>query len=129
MTADTIRRLRTAFILIMVCVPVSLSYEFIDSGRITVVGLAIGIALAMPLALLEESRFDERMRRLPFSVVILAKSLTYIGSLFSVFISAALVFGLLQGLEMEDFWASFAEPDYYLQAGVGFGLYMIIVFF
>ena len=67
--------------IMMVCIPVSLSYEFIESGVISFIGLAIGIALAMPLALLEESTFDERMRRLPFSVAVLAKSLTYIGSL------------------------------------------------
>ena len=121
----------------MVCVPVSLCYEFIDSaffgeeleGKISVIGLAIGIALAMPLALLEESTFDERMRRLPFSVAIVAKSLTYIASLFAVFLSASLFFGLKQGLTMEDFWASFAEPYYYIQVGLSFCLYLIIVFF
>ena len=129
MTANTARRFRTALILMMVCVPVSLSYEFILDRRISIVGLVIGIALAMPLALLEESTFDERMRRLPFSVAILAKSLVYIGSLFAVFISASLVFGLLQGLTMDDFWASFTEPHYYIQVAVGFVLYVIIVFF
>ena len=136
MTANTARRLRSAIIIMMVCVTVSLCYEFIESvlaegleGKISVVGLAIGIALAMPLALLEESTFDERMRRLPFSVAILAKSLTYIGSLFAVFLSASLFFGFRQGLTMEDFWASFAEPDYYIQVTLSFGLYLIIVFF
>jgi len=129
MTANTSRRFRTAFMIMMVCIPVAFAYEFISDGRITVVRIVIGIALAMPLALLEESTFDERMRHLPFSGAILAKSLTHIGSLFAVFISASLVFGLLQRLAMEDFWASFAEPDYYLQVGVSFGLCMIIVFF
>ena len=67
MTANRTRRLRTAVLIMIVCVPVSLCYEFIDSvidegleGKISFVGVFIGIALAMPLALLEESRFDER---------------------------------------------------------------------
>ena len=47
--------------IMMVCIPVAFAYEFISDGRITVVGLVIGIALAMPLALLEESTFDARM--------------------------------------------------------------------
>ena len=136
MTAKTARRFRTAIMIMMVCVPVALGYEFIDSvidedveGKISFVGLAIGIALAMPLALLEESRFDERMRRLPFSVAILAKSLTYIGSLVVVFQSVGLIFGLMEGLTLEDYWESFTDLDLYLQMGAGFTLYVIIVFF
>ena len=129
MTANTARRLRTATMIMMVCIPVALSYEFVDTGRMSIIGLVIGIFLAMPLALLEESRFDERMRRLPFSVAILAKSLTYIGSLFAVFVLAGLVFGLLQGLTIADFRESFADPNLYIQVGVGFALYVIIVFF
>ena len=113
----------------MVCIPVALGYEFISDRRISVIGLVIGIVLAMPLALLEESTFDKRMRQLPFSVAMLAKSLTYIGSLFAVFMSLSLVFGLLQGLTMDDYWAQFTEPNIYLEVGVGFILYVIIVFF
>ena len=136
MTANTARRFRTAIMITMVCIPVSLGYEFIDSvideeieGKISFVGLAIGIALAMPLVLLEESRFDERMRRLPFSISVLAKSLIYVVSLVVVFQSVGLVVGLIEGLRMEDFWASFTEPGLYLQMGAGFVLYVIIVFF
>ena len=129
MTANTARRFRAAILIMMVCIPVALAYEFIDTGLISVIGLVIGILLAMPLALLEGSTFDERMRRLPFSVALMVKSLTYIGSLVAVFSSAGLVFGLLQGLTMEDFWASFAEPELRRQVAAGFVLYVIIVFF
>ena len=65
MTVNTARRFRTAIMIMMVCVPVALGYEFMSDGRISIIGLVAGIALAMPLALLEESTFDERMRRLP----------------------------------------------------------------
>ena len=129
MTANTARRLRTAILIMMVCIPVSLSYEFIDTGVVSVIGLVIGIVLAMPLALLEESKFDERMRRLPFSVAVLVKSLTYIGCLVVVFQLIGLTYGLMAGLTMEDFWASFNEPNFYLQVGAGFVLYVVIVFF
>jgi len=120
----------------LVCVPVALGYEFIESllaedveGKISFVGFFIGIVLAVPLALLEESRFDERMRRLPFAVAVLVKSLTYIGSLLAVFMASGLLLGLLRGLQMQDFWTSLTEPAYYLQTAVGFVLYVIIVFF
>jgi adenylate cyclase len=120
----------------MVCIPVALGYEFIESAiddeseaKISLIGLAIGIVLAMPLALLEESKFDERMRRLPFLVAVLVKSLVYIGSLALVFQSLGLVFGLMEGLTWGDFWASFTEPGLYRQMTAGFVLYVIIVFF
>lgn len=136
MAANTTRRLRTAFLLMLVCIPVALSYEFIESalnegsgGSISFVGVFVGIGLALPLVLLEGSAFDERMRRLPFSVAILAKALTYIGCLLAVFMSASLVDGGLRGLTMDDFWADVAEPSYVLKVGIGFVLYLIIVFF
>lgn len=129
MTANTARRLRTAIMILMVCIPVALSYELIDTGVISFIGLVIGIALAMPLALLEDSKFDERMRRLPFSVAVLVKSLTYIGCLVVVFQSVGLIFGLMEGLTMEDYWESFTDLDLYLKMGAGFTLYVVIVFF
>ena len=70
MTPNRARWLKTAILIMMVCVPVSLCYEFIDSvvsedlgARISVVGLVIGIVLTTPLALVEESRFDGSMVR------------------------------------------------------------------
>ena len=115
--------------IMMVCIPVALGYEFISDRRISVIGLVIGIVLAMPLALLEESTFDKRMRRLPFSVALLAKTFTYIASLIVVFSSVGLVFGLLEGLSMSEFWASFSDPALPRQVAAGFVLYVIIVFF
>ena len=129
MTAHTARRFRTAITIMMVCIPVALVYQFIDEGRITIVGLVIGIALAMPLALLEGSTFDERMRRLPFSVAILTKAATYIVSLVVVFQSIGLVVGFVRGLTMDDFWASFVEPNFFYQVGASFVLYVVILFF
>lgn len=123
-------------LLMAVCIPVSLGYEFIDSivdngypGRISGIGVFVGIAIAMPLALLEESHFDEWARRLPFSAAVLLKSSVYIGSLLAVFMVGGLITGFFQGLRIEEFWRSVTEPDYYVQAAVGFGLYVIIVFF
>jgi adenylate cyclase len=94
------------------------------------VGVIIGVGIAMPLAILEESQFDEWTRRLPFTVAIAVKSLTYAGSLLAVFMSFSMTYGMLVlGLAMEDFWVSLTEPDYYLQTAVGCGTYVVVVFF
>ncbi len=136
MPVNTRRRIRTALLLMLVCIPVALSYEFLDSvladdtsGKVSFAGVLIGVVLALPLAVLEESRFDERMRRLPFSVAVLVKSFVYVGSILAVFLLTGLLGGLSQGLRMDDFWASMAEPDYYVQTAIGFILYLTIVFF
>lgn len=118
-----------------VCIPVSLLYEFLDSrvtsgppGHVSIVGVIVGVAIAIPIALLEESHFDEWTRRLPFSVAILLKSMTYIVCLAAVFMFVGLMVGFVQGLQFEDFWASVASSSYYIQTAVGFGLYVVIAF-
>jgi adenylate cyclase len=112
-----------------VCIPVSLLFEFLAEGWVSFVGVVIGVVLAAPLALLEESAFDERVRRLPFSVAILTKVFTYLGSVLGVFLLVGFVFGWLAGLTMDDFWASMKEPIFAYQVGVGFLLYVVILFF
>lgn len=129
MATSMTRRLKSGLLIMVVCVPVALLYEYLDTRVVSPVGVLIGVLLAMPLAILEESTFDERMQRLPFSLAILTKSLVYIASLFAVFALTGLVVGLLQGLTMNDFWASFASPDYYVMVATGFALYVIILFF
>ncbi len=128
MTANLSRRLRAAVPILAVCIAVSLCYQFIDTGIVSLVGLAIGFTLAIPLILLEGSAFDELTRRLPFSLAVLIKSLTYIGCLYSVFMLAGLVNGWWIGLTMNDFWVSLTEPSFGVQVAAGFGLYTIVVF-
>jgi adenylate cyclase len=113
----------------MVCVPVALTYELLDTGAISIVGVAIGIALAMPLVLLEESDFDRLMKRLPFSTALLATALTYLVSLAAVFMSAGLLIGYLHGLKIADFWVFILSPDFRWQLAAGFVVYLVIVFF
>jgi len=93
-----------------VCVPVSLLFELSVDGRVSFPGLVIGLVLATPLALLEESAFDERVRRLPLSVAILTKVLKFVGSVLGVFLLVGFVFGWLRGLTVEDFLVSVREP-------------------
>jgi adenylate cyclase len=112
----------------MLCVAVALVYEAMDSGRISGVGVVIGLALAVPLVLLEESDFDGRFRRQPFSVALLARTLTYLGSLTAVFMSVTFVGGYLQGLTMSDYWAYLGSVEFWRQVATGFVVYLAIVF-
>ena len=129
MTRQNTRRIKTATLIVMVCVPVAMAYEWIDSGVVSGVGVAIGVALAMPLIVLEESGFDRRLRRLPFSTALIAKALTLIGSVAGVFMATSLVQGYLTGLTMSDFWEATLSPSFFQELAAGFVLYLVIVFF
>ena len=123
------RRIKTAATMAVVCVPIALAYEWLDAGTVSPVGLAIGVALALPIALLEESGFDRRMRELPFLGALLVKALTYVGSVAAVFMSASLVVGYSRGLTLADYRASVFSADFLLQLWAGLTTYVVIVFF
>jgi adenylate cyclase len=129
MTPHTEWRLRSAARVATSCVVVSLIYETIDNGSMSIVGVYVGIALAMPLLLLEESGFDRRMRRLPFAVALLARSLSYLGSVALVFLSVALGSGYLEGRTLPEFWDFLAGVSFRRQLAAGFAMYLTIVFF
>lgn len=128
MTRHTARRIKTAAAIMMVCVPVALSYEWIDSRALSGIGVVIGIALAMPLILLEESGFDRRMRRLSFSAALLGKALTYLGSLAVVFMSTSFIIGYLAGQTMDDYRDFILGISFRRQLTAGFVMYLVIVF-
>jgi class 3 adenylate cyclase len=123
------RRVKTAANLVMACVPVALTYEWIDARTVSWLGVLIGIALAVPLFLLEESGFDERMKRLPFTTALLTRASTYIGSLAAVFMVLALIVGYAAGETIDAYWRFLGSPDFFRQLGAGFLMYVVIVFF
>ena len=129
MTRRTTRRIKTTAKIMMACVPVALTYELLDAGVISIIGVVIGVALAVPLVVLEESGFDRRMKRLSFSVALLTTALTYVASLAAVFMSVSLVVGYLLGQTMSDYWAFITGVDFRRQVVAGFVMYLVIVFF
>lgn len=129
MTARTARRLRSTFWIVVVCVIVSMAYEAVLDGRPTVIGVSIGVGLGVSLALLEESGFSERMWRLPFTVALLAKTVTYVLVPAIVFLFFGLVFGLLEGVPHSEFSAEFTDPRFYTKVGTALILYLVIIFF
>jgi adenylate cyclase len=112
-----------------VCLAVALVYEWGEAGTVSSAAFVVGFALAMPLILLEESGFDRRLGRLPFSTALLARVLTYVGAIAAVFMSTTLVGGYLQGLTLDDYWLALRSFDFYRQLAAGFVVYVVIVFF
>lgn len=128
MTRQTTRRIKTAAAITMVCVPVALTYEWIDTRGISVTGVVVGIALALPLILLEETGLDRRLRRLPFSAALLAKALIYVGSLAGVFMTVSLIGGYLEGETLRAYWDFLLGPSFRRELAAGFVMYLVIVF-
>jgi adenylate cyclase len=108
---------------------VSLIYELVDTRGISLAAVYIGIGLAMPLILLEESGFDRRMRRLPFTAALLARTLTYLGSIAAVFMSTGFVAGYFEGRTLAEFGDFITSADFGRELAAGFCVYLVIVFF
>jgi adenylate cyclase len=113
----------------MWCVAVALTYQAIDSGEVSGVGIAVGIALAMPLVLLEESGLDRRMRRHPFSVALVVRALVYLASLAAAFMTVSFIDGLSRGLTLSDYGEFLLGAGFRRQLTTGFAVYLTIVFF
>jgi adenylate cyclase len=128
MTRQHVRLIKTAGSIMMVCVPVALAYEWIDSRALSGVGVMIGVALAMPLILLEESGVDRRTRRLSFSAALLVRTLAYLGSLAVVFMTTGFVFGYLAGQTMNEYREFIFGQAFRSQLAAGFAMYLVIVF-
>jgi adenylate cyclase len=129
MTRHTRWRVESAARVTASCVAVSMIYELVDTGGISLAALYVGIGLALPLVALEESGFDLRMRRLPFTAALLARSLTYLGSIGGVFMSVAFVTGYFEGRTVAEFRDFITSPAFGRQLAAGFGVYLVIVFF
>jgi adenylate cyclase len=129
MTRHTKWRVESAARVTVSCVAVSMVYELVDTSAVSFAALYVGVGLAMPLILLEETGFDRRMRRLSFTAALLARTLTYLGSIAAVFMSVGFVAGYLEGRTLAEFRDFIVSADFGRQLAAGFGVYLVIVFF
>lgn len=121
-------RLESAARIAVTCVAVSYVYEAIDNRAVSFAGLYVGLGLAMPLVLLEESGFDRRMRRLPFSAALIARAITYLVALAAAFMTAAFVNGFVRGQSLAEFREFVLGVALRREMAAGFVLYLAIVF-
>jgi adenylate cyclase len=129
MTPHTEWRVKSGARVIASCVAVSIVYELIDTGGVSLTAAYVGIGLAMPLILLEESDFDRRLRGFPFTVALLARTLAYLASIAAVFMAVGFVTGYFEGRTVAEFRDFITSPEFGRQLVAGFGVYLIIVFF
>jgi len=128
MRRHTAWRLKSAGRVAVACVAVSYVYEAIDTRAVSFAGLYVGLGLAMPLVLLEESGFDRRMRRLPFVAALIARTVTYLAALAAAFLTAAFVSGLMRGQTLSEFRDFLFDVALRREMAAGFALYLAIVF-
>jgi adenylate cyclase len=114
---------------VTICAVVGVVYEVIDEGRLTLWGPGTGAALGLALGLLDESRFAEVTRALPFGVAVVTKALTYSLVVAIPFLTLGFVGGLLQGLTLSDFFAWVFSASFGGQVALAVALYLGILFF
>ncbi len=135
MTARTARRLRSTFWITVVCVIYGTTFDMLltlyETGAVgrPAFGASVGVGLGVCLALLEHSRFAGWMVRLPFTVALLTKTITYVLVLTAVLVFFGLVFGTMTLLGPTGEPSLLTQPDFYLFLGMTLSLYSVIIFF
>jgi adenylate cyclase len=86
----------------------------------------IGMLLAVPLIVLESSRFAEPFRRLPFWAAVLLKATAYVAALTAIVLGVGLIFGLAEGRTFDEFVD--ALPRNLAVMATIFVLYAVIIF-
>ncbi len=137
MTARTARRLRSIFWITFVCViyamlteVIATAYETGEFNSPTSFGISVGVTLGVSLALLEESRFAERIGHLPFALALVAKTIAYFLILTLVIVFVGLAFGTMTlNAEQTSDPNLFSDAGYYVFVGTTLMLFLIIIFF
>jgi adenylate cyclase len=135
MTARTARRLSSTFWITIVCAGYGTTFDLLmtvyETGAIgrPTFGVSIGVGLGICLALLEHSSFAERMARLPFTVSLVAKTVTYVLVLTTVIVLVGLILGTMTMRSSTSEPQLLAQPDFYLLLGMTLSLYSVIIFF
>ena len=123
------RQLRSMFVIVGVCAAIGTIYQPITSGVLTLSGPLIGSIVGLPLALFEVLLPMKFLRRWPFAVSILAKSLLYIGLILLVFLGSAFVYGLAHGLTLDDFNEEVLSRSTVINVVFTSSIYVSIIFF
>jgi hypothetical protein len=126
------RRLRNAAPVLVACVAVSLTWDFVGSrldssmeGPEPVIAIFIGVLIALPL-IFESSALGKRLRRLPFLAAVLYKTVIYVGALTLIFLGMGFIIGSLEGLTLVDFVENL--PESFAMISTAFVLYLLIIF-
>ena len=126
------RRLRNAAPVVVICVAVALTWDFVSTivdpapeGAQPIIATLIGVLIALPL-IFESSAFAKRVRRLPFLAAVLYKTVVYVGALTLIFLGMGLLVGWSQGLTMADFVEEI--PSNFAAISAAFVLYLLIIF-
>lgn len=132
MSPRAINRVRGAVPVVVVCVLVSLTWDFVTAALSPepelqpAVALVIGVLIALPLIFFESSSLTGRFRRLPFLAAVLAKTVTYVSALTAIFLGTALINGWARGLTLADFRESL--PTSFAAIASAFLLYLVVIF-
>ena len=126
------RHVRGAIPIVALFVLLSLAFDFattrFSAEPETQPGIAvlIGVLISLPLIILEGSTLADRFRRLSFPVAVLAKTITYVAALTTIFLGVGLIVGWLRGLTLADFRASL--PGSFAAVATAFVFYLIVIF-
>lgn len=104
-------------------------WELIADGVVTLAGVSIGLTIGLALAVMEESRLASFTRSMPFTKAILTKSVVYLCAMSVPLLLTGLIGGLLQGLDLHDFFVWVISFDFLTKLLAIFVSYLVFIFF
>jgi adenylate cyclase len=121
-------QLRSVLVIFGLCAAIGTVYDA-ATGELSVSGPIVGLFVGLPLILFEVLFPLQFMRKWPFAASVFARAVLYITLLLLVFSSLTFIYGLAHGLTLNDFYEALWSSDTVTQVGVGFGAFVVIIFF
>ena len=124
----SVLRIRTFAFFSLTYGVVGLIWESIETGRISLEGPLVGVAVGMTLAALEESKAGRFTRSMPFTQAVIIKSVLYLAVLAIPVLISGFIGGLLQGSAIRDFIAWMTSADFPMTLLIIYPIHLVVSF-
>ena len=127
-----IRKLKVLGLICTFTIITSMLYEKINDGNISSISVAIGLSLGLNFGILELfllKKLNLQLKKIPFPLVAIIKVVLYTSIAFISFNSLGLIYGLIEGKNLEEFYASLLTIERMAQIMTALVMYSIIILF
>lgn len=124
----SVLRIRTFVFFSLTYGVVGLFWEYIETGRVSIDGPSVGVAVGMTLAALEETKLGRFTRSMPFTKAVVTKSALYLAVLAIPVVITGFLGGLLQGSTISDSISWTMTADFPVTLLIIYLIHLVVTF-